>query len=136
VPDYAQAIISVGAVVIAIGAIWKAPYVRRPAAYVARRLIGDPVSVWFRGMLRDEATHVITTELKQPNGGSSIPDLSRQLTAVETRLVEQGSYIHNEIHRLNGQVGPVWRDYAIRMGVDPEKLPPPKPSPNPFEEEP
>jgi hypothetical protein len=132
VPDYAQALLTIAAVITAIGIIWKAPYVRRPAAYVARRLVGDPVTEWFRGMLRDEATHVIKKELKVPNGGTSIPDLSKQLTKVEERLVEQGGYIHREVHRLNGISNVVWRDWAIRNGVNPDDLPPPEPSPNPI----
>ena len=48
----------------------------------------------------------------------------------ERRLTELSAYTHEGVHRLNGQVGMMWRDWAITHGVDPDDLPPPQPSPH------
>lgn len=128
-PPVLELIVAFAALVTALGILWKAPLIRRPAAYVGRRLVGDPVSEWFRGLLREEATRVIKTELKEPNGGSSIPDLAAQIADVGNRIVAESSYTHHEVHRLNGWVGMMWREWAVQHGVDPDVLPEPQPSP-------
>ena len=112
------------------------PPFRRSALWLWRRNVAEPGAAWFQGLVRDESTAVIKQELKERNGGASIPDLSDQLEDLGNRLIELGTfthdevkYTHNEVHRLNGQVGMMWRSYAIEHGVDPKDLPPPAPSP-------
>lgn len=123
-------LIAFAAAVTAIAVLWKAPFIRKPTAWIARRLIGEPVTQWFRHLLSEEATRVVRTELKQPNGGSSIPDLVAHITELGNRMVAESIYTHKEIHRLNGFVRMIWRDWAIEHGYDPEQFPPPEPSPS------
>lgn len=47
----------------------------------------------------------------------------------QAELVKLSDYTHRGVHRLNGQVGMMWRQFAIDHGVDPADLPPPEPSP-------
>ncbi len=49
--------------------------------------------------------------------------------AIEQELLRVQKYAETQIHRLNGQVGMMWRDWAIERGVDPDVLPDPQPSP-------
>lgn len=52
---------------------------RRPTKWVFRHLIGDPISEWFRAMLRAEVEPLVR-EL-QPNGGRSMKDRVEQIAA-------------------------------------------------------
>lgn len=56
---------------------------------------------------------------------------NQETTAVmQSRLVELSAYTHREIHRINGQVGMMWRDWAKEHGIDIDDLPAPEPSPS------
>lgn len=122
-------LIAFGVAMTAVAALWKAPFIRKPTAYVARKLVGEPITAWFRKLLSDEATRVIKKELKEPNGGSSIPDLSTQITDVGNRIVSESIYTHREIHRLNGLLDIMWPAFAKEHDLDPAMRPAPQPSP-------
>lgn len=51
------------------------------------------------------------------------------ITELEHKLIELHGYTHQGVHRLNGQVGMMWLDWAKQHGVDPDDLPAPQPSP-------
>ena len=48
---------------------------------------------------------------------------------LERDLLELHTYTHDGVHRLNGQVGMMWRSWAKEHGYDPDVPPPPQPSP-------
>lgn len=91
-----EALLTLAAVVVALGVIWKFPPFRKPATFISRRLVVEPLAAWFRGEVRG----VIRAELKQPNGGASIPDLSAQIT-------ELRAYTHDGVHELRNTMTPL-----------------------------
>ncbi len=55
--------------------------------------------------------------------------MSAELLAGQEKARELEEYTHQQIHRLNGQVGMMWRDWAKQHGIDLDDLPPPEHSP-------
>ena len=73
--DYLRVLGLVAGTILALVGVARTP-IGRWSRTGYRRLIGDPVSAWFRGQVRDEVHRAIDERLMKPNGGKSLADLA------------------------------------------------------------
>lgn len=74
------------ATVTAVVILAKSPIFGRPIVYVWRKLVSEPGAKFFKEVVAEAVDDRITHRLNQPNGGSSLYDISRSLKRIKDHL--------------------------------------------------
>lgn len=91
--DLAMTATAVCAAIVGVAAAWRVPRVRGCITWVCRRMVAEPLTVWFHHMLDSsplaESLRHLQAEVR-PNGGSSLRDVADRAeargVALEARL--------------------------------------------------